>query len=351
MRKIENYEFINYKGEKRKINLNCKNNYQEVISDLSRKILNEEKLKEIKEDRREYIEKNNLKEKYNEEYEFIKDEERIKELVDKNFAKDFLMDNPKDGGNVVLVMGMNPGGGNKIVNSKGTEKKLLFLQYLNEEEEKNIKALGGKIFWPYHKANFKLFEGIKAKAHWEEEGYLTEQDIREMLEFAEKDGINLLEKKLETIKQMLERSKTAEKENVYVLFSDLIWYCDGNQANIESSVTKNITKEEKNGKDTKEKLELQKKKDENFYEIIRKIIKLHIQYHEPKLIVITNAKASHWVEEALRNEEENENRKYKDVVYYNGVPIILASMVSGQRAMDTFSQERLKERIEKLYTK
>ena len=78
-------------------------------------------------------------------------------------------------------------------------------------------------------------------------------------------------------------------------------------------------------------------------------MELNIEYYNPKLIVITNAKASRLVEEALENEEENINRKHRDVLIYKKTPIILGSMVSGRRIMDIFSQERLRDRIEELY--
>lgn len=293
--------------------------YEEEICKLTRKILNEEELIKIK----------------NIENGLDRDENnpKIKELVECNFAKDFLMEIPKDANNV-LVMGINPGGGNKVICRKEkTKNSILFLENLTKEEEKELKIFNGVYVYTYgyHKANYNLFTRINAKAHWAMNGYLENSEIEKMIrnvvnepyDNKKQNIINMIRKM-----QKEEREKTRGKckKDVYVLFGDLLWYSDGKQKNIEKAI--NI---------------------ENINEDIKRIMELNIEYHNPKLIVITNAKASHLVEDALKNEKENINRTHRDVLIYKNTPIILASMVSGKRPMDTFSQERLKERIEELY--
>ena len=281
--------------------------YEEKLSEITKKVLNIEKLKETKEEK----------------------------LVEHNFSKDFLMELPKDG-NVVLSLGINPGGGNEyIVEKEKTKDSIFFLENLDKKEEEELSIFSNVYVFNYYKPNYQLFEGIGAKAHWAMEGYLEDNEIEKMISNSKKKKITTnynKERIIELIRKMqrIEREKDKKEYNkkVYVLFGDLLWYADGNQRNVEIAAST----------------------DENLNTDIKEIIELNIKYYKPKLIVITNAKASHWVKEALK-EEEKDNNKYEksDVIFFKGVPIILASMVSGRRPMDEFSKFRLKERIKEYY--
>lgn len=292
--------------------------YEEEICKITRKILNEEELTKI----------NNIENGLDRDENNIK----IRELVENNFSKDFLMEIPKDANNV-LLMGINPGGGKEIICRKEkTKDSILFLENLTKEEEQELKIFNGVYVYTYgyHKANYNLFTRINAKAHWAMEGYLDNYEIEKMIKNVKDEPYDKTQNIINIIRKMQkkEREKTRGKykKDVYVLFGDLLWYSDGKQKNIEQAIN-----------------------TENLNENIKRIMELNIEYYNPKLIVITNAKASHLVEDALKNEKENVNRKYRDVLIYKNTPIILASMVSGRRPMDTFSQERLKQRIEELY--
>lgn len=133
-----------------------KKDYEEVLSAITKKILNRDEL---------------LKEK-------------SEELVTNNFSKDFLMQLPKDG-NVVLAMGMNSGGGNEIIDfKKKTKDSIFFLSNdLNKDEKDDLKLFNGIYIFTknYHKANYEIFDSIDAKAHWAMDGYLPDEEIEKMI--------------------------------------------------------------------------------------------------------------------------------------------------------------------------
>ena len=108
--------------------------YENKIYELTQKILDDEILIEIKKQRREEI-KEQLQSKRNIKTQTKKDLERelsaidtddkIKEWVKYNHSKNFLMDiEPNE--KVVLVMGINPGGGSDIIKHPKVKKDLIF---------------------------------------------------------------------------------------------------------------------------------------------------------------------------------------------------------------------------------
>lgn len=319
--------------------------YENKIYELTKAILDDKILIDIKKQRREEIKKqlkSNIKDKTRKnlkrELEYIDTDENIEELVQFNHSKNFLMEvEPNE--KIVLAMGINPGGGSEIIkHSEVTNDSIYFIKDDNNElEDKEILNIfnGCYVFTHgYHRANYDIFEKIHAKAHWAKKGYLSDDEIYKMVKnsakYNDKDFNNLdITKITQTIGKMQEIEMN-KRSGPYVMFGDLIWYSDGTQANLEKSL-----KMEKN----------------YFNENIKRIIELNIEYYNPKLIVVTNAFASNLIRKALDNETINKNRQYEDVLDCKNVPIILSGMVSGRRSMDIYSRERLKDRIKEIYEK
>lgn len=253
------------------------------------------------------------------------------EKIDKkNFTKNFLMKktNAKD---IVLSMGINPGREEKQY--KANEKVNDYIYFLNREnlskkEYNDLKVFNDYYVFKrsYHSENYKIFSKLDAKAHWSQEDYLSEDEIKKMLKNCGKD---LKEDYIRRICQSIRKMKDEErkKKGPYVFFSDLIWYSDSNQKTIEEALKQEIPE---------------------FNEIIIELVKLNIKYYKPKLIVVTNSFASKLIEKAKFNSKYDLNEHNSMIELFN-VPIILASMVSGRRSMDIFSKERLKEQIAKVY--
>ena len=312
-----------------------KDSIQDEIKKIVKKLLPEDKMKELKIKRQKEI-KNN--EKLKEEYKFIEDEEKIQELVESNYTENFLLDigeNKK----IVLVMGINPGGGKKIKDDEFPTKHQL--AFVTEEYKKELEIFNNcEIFQGYYGKNYGIFEKIDAKAHWSMEGYLPDDEKQILINRAKeyrnsKKWYDTKNKDIiDKIKEMQE--KESKRTGPYVIFGELLWYADGTQANIEKVLNYYKEKDEK-----------------DFYEKIIKILELNIEYYNPKMVVITNAYASHLIDDALKQNNENvkRNENKKDVILFKNTPIIFSGMVSGQRAMDDFSYERLKERIEECYKK
>ena len=74
-----------------------------------------------------------------------------------------------------------------------------------------------------------------------------------------------------------------------------------------------------------------------------------IAYADPKMIVVANALASRLFKDTYSAEFDNVHGYYAIELNGRSVPVFLASMLTGQRAMDNFSYERLKWHIKKAF--
>lgn len=271
------------------------------------------------------------KEEYENKMNKITKELLNEEKIDKeNFTKNFLMKktNAKD---IVLSMGINPGREEKQY--KANEKVNDYIYFWNtknltKKEKHDLKVFNDYYVFKhsYHSENYKIFSKLDAKAHWGQEDYLSEDEIKKMLKNCGKDlKENYVKRIVEIIRKM--QDEEGKKKGPYVFFSDLIWYNDSNQKTIEEALKQEIPE---------------------FNEKIIELVKLNIEYYKPKLIVVTNSFASKLIEKAKFNSNDDLNEHNSMIELFN-VPIILASMVSGRKSMDIFSKERLKEQIAKVY--
>lgn len=314
--------------------MNKKEEYEKKIIKLTREILDKETLKKVKEERRDDLLKiKDRKPREDKELQFIENNEKIEELVEANFCKEFLMDiSPLK--KIVLSMGINPGGGAEIVKiPEKTKDTILFTNWLDKEEKSILEILKNYYIFThgYHKNNYDIFEKIDAKAHWALDGYLADNEVLKIINnckaLSKLDGKqynNIDEKRIIDVIHKMQKKEREKKNGPYVIFWDLIWYSDGNQSNIKRAL-----------------------RYDNINEIIRKIILLNIDYYKPEMIVVTNAYASDLIIKSLSS--INENKKYNDVIYIKNTPIILGAMVSGRRPIDKYSLIRLKDRIQEIY--
>lgn len=319
--------------------LMSKEDFEEEIVKKTAEILDTDILKKEKIDRRAKIQdilsqniNNKRRASLEEELSFIITDAKIEELIDYNFPDKFLMEhNAKD--NIVLAMGINPGGGSKILNRDNETKDSILFTIKDDLTENEINALSilnnCYVFTKgYHSENYDLYRKINAKAHWSMNGYLQDDEISKIVKNCEKQNDTVGDFK--TIRDAIRKMQKAEAtrhDGPYVLFSDLIWYCDGNQSNLRAAL---------------------KIKDKNFNSNIREIIDLNIEYYNPKMITITNAFASDLVKSALSDDKIFED--CEDVIMHNNVPIVLSGMVSNGN-MDKYSKIRLQDRIKYVYDK
>lgn len=302
----------------------------------TKNVLNEVELRKIKQERADEI-----KVLLNSDKKYLKRDELEKELecinnhldvlINKNYSEDFLekCDNTED---IVLVMGINPGGGKIINEDEKVYSSLLFIrdEYFDNDEKSLFDIFYKKYIYTYHKENFEIFEGIDAKAHWAMDDYLPDSDINTMIKNCCKihdtdiNGIDT-ERIISMIRYMQKKEKEMHK-GPYVIFGDLLWYCEGNQRNIIRA--------------------LKYDNENELYENIKKILAMNMEYYKPKMICITNAKASNLIKDALG--ENAVYNGYRDVLIYNNVPIVLSGFVSYGR-LDEFSKIRLEDRIKQVY--
>ncbi len=210
-----------------------KKDYENKIYKLTQEILDDEILIEIKKQRREEIKRQlklNIKEQTKKDLErelsFIDTDEKIKKLVKYNHSKNFLMDiEPNE--KVVLVMGINPGGGSEIIkHSEITNDSILFIKGEDlEDEEKNSLKIFNKCYvftHGYHKANYEIFKKINARAHWAKDNYLSEDEICKIVKnSAEYNGIDFKSLDIKKISQAIENMQKNERDQnngPYVMF-------------------------------------------------------------------------------------------------------------------------------------
>ena len=164
------------------------------------------------------------KEEYENKMNKITKELLNEEKIDKeNFTKNFLMKktNAKD---IVLSMGINPGREEKQY--KANEKVNDYIYFWNtknltKKEKHDLKVFNDYYVFKhsYHSENYKIFSKLDAKAHWGQEDYLSEDEIKKMLKNCGKDlKENYVKRIVEIIRKMHQK---AGSKNVYELHGSI----------------------------------------------------------------------------------------------------------------------------------
>lgn len=330
--------------------------YEEPIRELAKKCLNEDTLKNaLSKKIGKNIDSDEVKKQYNNNFCDSKDD---------RYRNWFLLDDFEENNNI-LIMGINPGGGTKIKDNLyefyGFDKKSLLennyrkklLDILEEEcvwEEyyyQNYNLIeNGRFFWAYKeisKCKDIINETFNKILNYDEEK-LLEKELKKIEEKKNKIS-NAREKLLNAFNEIYEIER--KKDGPYVIFCDLFCYADGTQDNIKQAIEKIDRKQ--------------------LREDVREIVRLYIEYYKPQMIIVTNAYASHLINESV-NKKFNDGKEFiefekkeidNDYLSINDyskmfsgdkkVPIVFSSMVSGQRALDKYSYIRLKNRIKEIY--
>ena len=224
----------------------------------------------------------------------------------------FEIDNSDNGGECVLVMGLNPAGNEKDAKNDIVRKNnnLPYFYYLGE----NKKEIEGFTHLLYHGAIHKFIEEIMrfndetAGVKWP--WCNIYKDIQSLPEELKRD-----------ISEYYEIHKN-NQTTIYI--GDMFYY------------------HQKRSTEFKKLLN-----EENCPEYCKKILKMHIdclKEHNKKIkfIYIANATVSHWL-------NDKDNIKTNETI--EGIPVFYGGMLSGIRAMDLFSRKRIINEIQSVIFK
>lgn len=216
----------------------------------------------------------------------------------------------------ILFVGLNPAGDENTVQG---EKTNVGKTYFYSFEDKDINPLGhgyNKYFLPIYRFANNV-TGNKAKwpwclKKWEEIEKTIDQD-------------DALEPHKRSIKNLYDESKVQRPFVIYV--ADLFYYHDTNSKAVIELFEKNCNEDSRPS-------------------ICEEILKMHIDLlkkHNKEIlfVYVNNAKASKWL-------SKNRDITYAEI--YN-VPVFFGGMLSGQRALDTYSKKRLENEIVKFLNK
>jgi hypothetical protein len=222
----------------------------------------------------------------------------------------------------IILLGMNPSG------QTDNPSKECMLKYYEDLELRNPKAYEGikkakLVYKTYHNKNFELIsDNLNSKDNillsWQtKNGYdFFKKEINKMKwnKFFTKNNINK-----DDMLNALYKFVCNKKNKIIVYFHDLV-------PNVHEK-----------------KQEKVKLKDKAIKKYISDFLK-KVKNNNVKLVIVTNAKASHWLLKELNNGEEIDKitktfRKGLKTTF------IFSGMVTGQRALDNFNYLRLKKSI------
>lgn len=229
----------------------------------------------------------------------------------------------------ILIMGINPAG----ADSSYDEKYIGFIPNMLDDDfyekiKNNIEDYKNYFNINYFRLNYNLFSNIEPmpKMTWGidnvNKGILKE-------ELKEKCNKEIAEEIINSI------TEDENDENPRLIFVDLIYY------------------HQTDSKGIKKTLNNQYKCNSEFKQNVFNMLDKHIEMFNPSMIVITNAYVSNLIY-SLKEKENVAVEKLtgemieKDVLYHNGIPIVLSGMVS-RGNMDNYSYYRLKNRIKEIY--
>jgi len=242
-------------------------------------------------------------------YDFFYSEFKAKGDIPKDFFIEYPDVRKLDIKSSVLVLGLNPSGGDDNVSVKRKAKSpnlFWYVPQINGNSNEGFKELHLRAqklsYQKYFKTYVEFFQKIKPQYNplWYNERIL--QEI-----FEKSENKNLVDEKLRVF--LLDNFCKGDNKH-YILFADLIQYTKTDSKEVIKHINE-IT------------------------ELVDHYIISLLGYLKPKLVLSANAFVSNYL---VRLFKVDENDTCIDACE---TKIFLASMLTGQRAMDTFSRERL----------
>lgn len=251
----------------------------------------------------------------------------------------------------IMVLGLNPS--SEDIDSKIKEKikdnkcdfpskyddlkkcKCIFQHLYNKTPglTKKVAAKMAKYHYTYDKyfkRNFELFTDIKEiepTLIWRNKEYFDK--YIKSIEFEDSSVTQFVESLSKENDIFVNTVENNNRKKMYILFSDLVFIKNTSAKRIEDIIGN---------------LQMQQE--------VTRLFELQIDYYKPQLVVVTNAAASNFLYKVFEGITDGYK---KSIIYYSKsndkgilqrIPIVLSSMVTGQRQLDNYNYLRLKKEIE-----
>jgi len=212
----------------------------------------------------------------------------------------------------ILVLGLNPSGGDDNPNQRSLPNLLTYVPQIHEtikdfpdEVKSNAELLAYK---PYFKTFFQSFQGLKTPYN---PVWYNKEILNEIFKEYSMPMFN------DDLKKYLTHFSQYDNQN-YVVFADLIQF------------------QRTNSKDV-----IQHLLDKSLTPLINCYVETLIGFIKPKLVLVANAAVSHYLVDHFHEGKLTSQFDFCDT------RIFLGSMLTGQRAMDIYSRHRLFNEIQK----
>lgn len=217
----------------------------------------------------------------------------------------------------ILIFGLNPSSSD--IDNVGITKPC-FLNYVSDDEYENckdkvrIKSLinsRGYTYNSYFKKPFEIFLQLK-------NGYVPVWKNRNFLNYKRAQYNIPVED--EVFDFLMNRGSDSKK---YILFTDLLQYRETTAKKVEHIITTN--------KDIKSD--------------VLELLECQLIFFKTKYVLVNNAFASHLIHSYIKEKSKDSSQNIYSTLEYNGIRFFFTSMITGVRALDLFSFERLRSEI------
>ena len=213
---------------------------------------------------------------------------------------------------LVININPNPKGDSKDSDNGKSPHPLIYVPEIYDENLRKYLEQQ-KLTWNSFKSPYDLVAD-KVKMFWTTDDKYKEEIGEYYPEYKE-------------IFEKCYKEESEKETNLVLVFAELFYLCERTQTNVIKHLNKN---------------------KENTLSKIDEIIKLYIEYYNPKLIVITNMGASRLVYKSQNTQDKSmKNMENEIMISYNGnkIPCLFSKMLFGQWRATNTEKEKLKQRI------
>jgi hypothetical protein len=209
----------------------------------------------------------------------------------------------------ILIIGLNPSGEDDVSKGRTYPNLFSYIPQLHSNDEGlalMYKELSKFSYIPYFKTFTNAFQNLNPQYNplWYNPKVLQEI-IKEP------------EQALSTNLNVFFNPYTSNDNGNYIIFADLIQYSKTNS-----------------------KVIIEHLKDETVIPLLKRYFITMLDFIKPKLVLVANAAASHFIVQHFNDEVAT------TTFNLNGYQVFLGSMLTGQRAMDVFSRQRMMNEIQ-----